>query len=197
MSEAPTAPHSSSVVASRRRRTPATNINKKAVPAMIIMVPRSGCTRTSNETTPTMANSGSIQRSGSDSNRSRLRDSRDAPAATTANFASSEGCSENGPTWIHRAAPPDTVPTEGCSTRTSNPTETMRSGTQARSQTRYGSRDVASRHTAPMAAYSSCRLKNRKLDPYAANAEMELADSTMTRPTRVSADTEIESVAST
>jgi hypothetical protein len=103
---------------------------------MTVTVPRSGWISTSNDTAPTMANRGSIQRSGSDSNRPRFRERRDAPAATTTNFASSEGWSENGPTWIHRAAPPATVPTEGWSTSTSNPMEMMRRGTQARSHIR-------------------------------------------------------------
>src|SRR5438132_4863695 len=42
----------------------------------------------------------------------------------------------------------------------------------------------------PMAAYRSWRLKNRKLEPNWANAETELADSTMTNPSIVSTDTD-------
>src|SRR6266508_352132 len=48
-----------------------------------------------------------------------------------------------------------------------------------------------------MAANSSCRLKNRKLEPYWEKAVTELADRTMTRPSTVRAATEKESVTTT
>ena len=39
----------------------------------------------------------------------------------------------------------------------------------------------------PTTAYTACRLKNRKLEPYWAYDETELAESTITRPSAVSA----------
>ena len=103
-----------------------------AVPAITVMVPRSGWRRTMSETPPTMRESGTIHRRGSASSRSMFRERIAAAAATTANLASSEGCKENGPTWIHRAAPPTTVPAPGCRTSASSTTVTASNGAHAR-----------------------------------------------------------------
>src|SRR5437879_9757993 len=48
-----------------------------------------------------------------------------------------------------------------------------------------------------MAAYSNCRLKKRKLDPYVAKADTELADSTITSPIVVRRAVDSEAAAST
>src|SRR5436190_4380590 len=45
----------------------------------------------------------------------------------------------------------------------------------------------------PIAAYSSCRLKKRKLEPYWEKAHTELAESTITRPSTVRVATENQS----
>src|SRR5919109_578935 len=56
-------------------------------------------------------------------------------------------------------------------------------------------REVTSRPALPITAYSSWRLKKRKLEPYLANADTELADRTMTSPAMVSSATERDRVA--
>jgi hypothetical protein len=103
---------------------------------MTVIVPRSGWSSTSNDTPPTIRKSGSIHRIGSASRESTFLERMAAVAATTTNFASSEGCTESGPTWSHRAAPPATVPAAGCRTSANNTTVTASNGAQALFQTR-------------------------------------------------------------
>ena len=107
--------------------TPPMNRIPKAMQLSTRAVPMSGCFRMRTPEMPRTASTGTITIFGSEE-RSARRVSRSAAKTARASFISSDGCSWNMPTPIHRDEPPAVTPKGGTSTRTSRPMVTTTRG---------------------------------------------------------------------
>jgi hypothetical protein len=164
-----------------RIRMPAMNRTRKTVPEMITVVPRSGCSITRPHTIAATGSSG-IARWPRSSSLPHFLATTAAVNSTSVNLASSDGWTVTGPSRNQRDDPYASMPEAGCSTTTSMPSVRISSGSASRFQTSYRIRDVTTRPSTPITAYTAWRCTNTKLSPYSANADTELADSTMTSP---------------